>query len=98
MLIIEVMPDTTPSVVHSRNLVIPGPHEPVDYLLRAIIYLGNFHYTTGMLGRDGNIWTYDGRKNGGTPYLDQECTNPNIHMGPLATFGGHRACIYIYAQ
>ena len=98
MLVIEVMPDTTPSVVPSKKLTIPGPHEAQNYSLRAVIYLGNFHYTTRMLGLDGNIWSYDGRKNGGTPYLDQVCTNPNMHMGSLDTFGGHRASIYIYTQ
>ena len=96
MLVIEVMPDTTPSVVPSKNLTILGPHEAQNYSLRAVIYLGNFHYTTRMLGLDGNIWSYDGRKNGRTPYLDQVCTNPNMHMGSLATFGSHRASIYIY--
>src|SRR6202044_2633379 len=73
MLVVEPTPDTQPSVKPSLTLTVPGPANLETYWLRGIIYLQNFHFAARMLDSESRIWSYDGRKNNGTPWLDANC-------------------------
>jgi hypothetical protein len=73
LLVVEVTPETYPLVIPSMVLDVPGPHDNQRYLLRVIIYLGHFHFTARMIDSERNIWSYDGRRNGGVPWIDHGC-------------------------
>jgi hypothetical protein len=98
ILVIEVTPGTTPTVLPSNMLKIPSIHEPTTYMLRGIIYLGQFHFTARLIDPQGLIWCYDGRKNGGVPWADDSCcsTDVDVHIQRLNFFDSRSAYLYIY--
>ena len=99
LLVVEVTPETHPLVFPSIVLDVPGPHDTKQYLLRAIIYLGHFHFTVRMIDSERNIWSYDGRRNSGIPWIDHGCKSMESAMDreALVTFDGRAAYLYIYA-
>jgi hypothetical protein len=99
LLVVEVTPETLPLVFPSMMLDVPGPHDTKRHLLRAIIYLGHFHFTARMIDSERNIWSYDGCRNGGIPWIDHGCKSTESAMDreALVTFDGRAAYLYIYA-
>jgi PIF1-like helicase len=95
----EITPGIHPAVDPSITIHIPGPQRLECYTLRAIIYLGGFHFTARMLDSHDNIWSYDGRQNKGFPWRDNHCATSRdpAHVAALATFDGHPAYLYIYS-
>jgi len=99
LLVVEVTPETRPLVIPSMMLDVPGPRDTKRYLLRAIIYLGRFHFSARMIDSERNIWSYDGRINGGIPWIAHGCesTKNIVDREALVTFDGRAAYLYIYA-
>jgi hypothetical protein len=99
LLTIEVTPGTYPTVLPSMTLKIPGPQRVENYTLRAVIYLGQFHFTARMFDLQGNVWSHDGRKNNGRPWLDNSCgsSTNGIDRERITTFDGRSAYLYLYS-
>jgi hypothetical protein len=93
LLVIEVTPGTCPSVVPSLTLEVPGPGKLETYALRGIIYLGQYHFTARLLDPDGNIWSHNGQKNFGQPWLTGNTNNQDV----LTIFNGREPYLYLYA-
>ncbi|KAG2124014.1 hypothetical protein DEU56DRAFT_744957 [Suillus clintonianus] len=91
-----------PALFPSPKLFIPSKTADVEYVLRGIIYLGNYHFTARLVdGRDG-VWQYDGRINGGLPAADlpaSHCVANNIFTSSslLNTHGPNEAHLLVYA-
>ena len=99
LLVIEVSPGMVPTPVPCAVLKVPGTQKEANYALRAVIYLGNFHFTAKLIDNNGQIWAYDGKKNGGIPCKDSNCvsTNGNSELDLLMDSNGQSAHLYIYA-
>jgi hypothetical protein len=100
MLVMEVIPDTCPKVIPSAKIFLPVRDGVLTYSIRGVIYLGQFHFTARMIHSDGNIWSYDGQKNHGIPWLDDNCRSMQTpaHVTALMEFDNHSAHLYIYTQ
>ena len=100
LLIIEVTPGTKASVLPCTRLTIPCNERVESYMLTGIIYLGHYHFTSRMIDEKGVIWSYDGQKNNGSPWLDHNCSsiqNPT-HLSNIPIFEGRAAYLYIYGR
>ncbi|KAF6745859.1 hypothetical protein DFP72DRAFT_785879, partial [Ephemerocybe angulata] len=64
-----------------------------QYNLRAIVYLGAYHYTARIIHRN-TVWEYDGQLNNGRLSMSSaQITDLNV----LQSMGGRRAHIFLYA-
>jgi hypothetical protein len=99
LLVFEVSPGTVPTPIPCAVINVPCVQEVEGYALRGVIYLGHFHFTARLIDRSGQIWNYDGQKNGGIPYRDNNCefTIENAQMDSLTVLDDRPAYLYVYA-
>jgi hypothetical protein len=56
--------------INSRNIKVGKTlkfvqdHETVVLHVRGLIYLGGFHFTSGIIGSNGSVWFHDGMTTG----------------------------------
>jgi hypothetical protein len=69
-------------------------------MLTGVIYHGSYHFTSRMIDGEGRIWSYDSRKNSGTPWLDNNCRSVqnHTHIANLSIFEDRAAYLYLYGQ
>ena len=90
----EVPADLSHRVFASEKLIIPHQMQTCTYQLAAIIYFGDLHFCTQVIGPDRRIWVHDGRLNAGKPFV-----NPNANldsMNSLQTYRTNVAYLYLY--
>ncbi|KIJ09419.1 hypothetical protein PAXINDRAFT_17496 [Paxillus involutus ATCC 200175] len=85
-----VQQSETVKVEPSRLLGLPIAHGTATYALKGIIYLGGFHFSARLI-KGSKIWSYDGRENGGSPWLE---TLP-VTAIDLEQLAGRKADIYV---
>jgi hypothetical protein len=88
VLIFETVPGIIPRLVPSEVFALPTTETDAIYDLRGVISLEGFHFTARLLDRypSERQWTYDGRKNAGTPSPHQQTLTVNRDAD----------CIYVY--
>ena len=92
----EITPGTVPIPIPSRTISLQTFDSSITYNLRAIIYLGNFHFTARLFHAE-DIWIYDGQKNDGYPSQKRSWSSiSNLH--DLTTLELRDAHIYVYSQ
>ena len=83
LLVFEIVPGTLPSHIPIKVLNVACSHGVNRYSLRTIVYLGQFHFTTRLLDKQGGIWCYDGQKNGGTASQEGSWSAIDEHLGHI---------------
>ena len=78
------------SIHPSPQISIPTLNRKAYFILRGIVYLGDFHFSARLL-LSSDIWCYDGQLNDGRPFIDSQ----NIPLD-IQSFGGKSAHVYIY--
>jgi hypothetical protein len=97
LLFFETAPDTIPIHILCMKLNIKTCTLNIStsqYILRAIIYNGSFHFTARLFDPHQNVWTYDSQKNDGFPSPE---SISNEELQNFLTLDGRSAHIYIYS-
>jgi hypothetical protein len=95
LLTIEVQPSLDPIFLSSKTLIIKTLNSHVEYNLRAIVYHGNFHFTSRLFDPQNGVWIYDDQKNNGFPILEKTSTDP-FHPHDMRAIDNRLAHLYIY--
>ena len=82
----KIAPSTTFSLI-DQNLT------QTIYHLRAIIYLGQSHFTARLITANGLIWAYDSQCNNAIPLLEQAISHTSSELNK---FQNRTAYIYVY--
>jgi len=98
LLVFEIVPGTLPMHIPTKVLNVAYSHGVNIYSLRAIVYLGQFHFTARLLDKQGGIWRYDGRENGGTPSREGSWSaiDETAQSHALTSLDGRSAHLYVY--
>jgi hypothetical protein len=68
----EIPPDMSQHVLPSNYLQLTNINsQNISYKLKAIIYLGGFHFTARLIEENGKTWAYDSQINRGIADEDQ---------------------------
>lgn len=78
----------------SREFQVPSTCGVARYSLKAIIYLGDNHFSARFCA-EGKIWNYDGQVNGGVPYMEPTLSDVDLCM--QLHFAQRDAHLLIYA-
>ena len=79
-----------------HEITLPGTEgKNYQMYLRGIIYHAGYHFTTHIIGIQGDIWYHDGMIANGVCTLEGFMTN--ISMQQLHKFGDKTAIMVIYA-
>ena len=97
LLTFEIAPAIVPLHVPKIKIKIRKRDTFVEYYLRAIIYLGNFHFTARLIDACQRVWIYDSQKNDGNPSPDKSMFN-NLDLQDVTTLDDRCAHLYVYAQ
>jgi hypothetical protein len=92
---LEINPLLQPKTIPSLNFFLKTTKGNQLFSLRAIIYMGSQHFTARFISNH-NIWNYDGAKNNGQPYFENNTSNDNWRAEQLLTFEGRDMYLLIY--
>jgi hypothetical protein len=90
----EIPPDMSQHVLPSNYLQLTNINsQNISYKLKAIIYLGGFHFTARLIEENGKTWAYDSQINRGIADEDQ---NTIQNQTELTKLQNRQAYIYLY--
>ena len=92
---LEINPLLQPKTIPTLYFFLKTTNGNQLYSLRAIIYTGSQHFTARFIS-NSNIWNYDGAKNNGQPYFENNTSNDNWRAEQLLTFEGRDMYLLIY--
>jgi len=94
---VPMQPESTLSgVLPSWFIEVPSSSQNSSYQLSAIIYLGDFHFTSRLISEDGSVWKYDGQLNNGVPVFEFSAHRSESELLHFLSFNSRKAHIYIY--
>ena len=70
--------------------------ETVVLDVRVLIYHGNFHFTSYIIGNDNNVWYYDRMTTGST--CENEGDFDSFSTKELLRYKGKRLILVVYAR
>jgi hypothetical protein len=88
--------------INSRNIKISKTIKSVQgnkrvvLDLRGLIYFGEFHFVSRIIGLDGNVWYHDGMTTGST--CKNEGDTGNFSSKKLRTYEGKKLILVVYAR
>ena len=91
---IEVPEDLSNRVIPHQVLTVPYQTNVKVYRISSIVYRGDLHFWIRIIAPDGNIWIYDGQRNGSRPF--QEVGSSLAMHQQWQTPLNHVAYVYIY--
>jgi len=93
MLVFEI---NSKKIKISKTLKFVQDSEPVILEVRGLIYHGDFHFTSRIIGNDNNVWYHDGMTTGST--CKNEGDFDSFSTKKLSKCKGKRLLLVVYAR
>jgi hypothetical protein len=78
------------------KLTLGSEHEPINMILRGVIYHGSNHFVSRIISGTGDVWFHDGIATGRHCIYEGNISNPDLLSG-FSRHGGKKAVAALYA-